>query len=700
MIATLSAKLNRTKIGVKVTALLVIGTVSSEEVTIYRDGWGVPHIYGDTDRAVAFGYGYAQAQDRLDALLENYATSNGRLAARIGPDGVTSDFQQRLWGHREAAERELAQAPDPVRQWADAFAAGINHFIATQPTVRNSIQPYEVFGLARHIFWRGILRQLDAEYRREQIAEVPPAVGTLVGLAPERTTLDAAALIADPYDSWDSTYRWYEAHLHGPGIHLWGMTYPGLALPVYGHNRTIGWGWLPKGPDTGDVYRVVFESAGAIRYRWNGRTRTADVQPYRIEVRENEPRSIVGLRTHLGPIIHRQGAIGHAYRVPDLGAGQLTQLYGMFRASTLKSFYEAIRPGQLGPATFLFADRSGTLFYIQAGHVPIRSESVDWYRPVSDEVSSDWLGVHVQEDLVQTVDPRPGWIVDADTSPDLVTRFAPLTPDRFPDHIFNNEPGRQSLRSTRIQELVRQPLRLSRNEILNIPVDTYVIGSGRWLRALAVATGRLTPKWTESERSAYEALMSWNHHADVETHGPAFYVSWREAAAKAGRSIDVRSIELGTRMSDQTTRHLIDAFRTAVVSHKARCGHMDVRWKEVHRMKRLDRSWALPSINLAGAVSVRRIDTQLQNVVRYGRGGQSTPTVMLLNPTGIQSYSALPYGQSDDSQSPHHWDQAEVLFSQGKLKPTRFDTRPADLKKKEVLRLPEDLILTPKNQSF
>ena len=114
MIATLSAKLNRTKIGVKVTALLVIGTVSSEEVTIYRDGWGVPHVYGDTDRAVAFGYGYAQAQDRLDALLENYATSNGRLAARIGPDGVTSDFQQRLWGHREAAERELAQAPSEL----------------------------------------------------------------------------------------------------------------------------------------------------------------------------------------------------------------------------------------------------------------------------------------------------------------------------------------------------------------------------------------------------------------------------------------------------------------------------------------------------------------------------------------------------------------------------------------------------------
>ncbi|MBI2952258.1 penicillin acylase family protein, partial [bacterium] len=46
-------------------------------VTIYRDSYGVPHVYGDSEAAAAFGVGYAQAEDRLDALLLNYLKAEG-----------------------------------------------------------------------------------------------------------------------------------------------------------------------------------------------------------------------------------------------------------------------------------------------------------------------------------------------------------------------------------------------------------------------------------------------------------------------------------------------------------------------------------------------------------------------------------------------------------------------------------------------
>ena len=39
----------------------------------------------------------------------------------------------------------------------------------------------------------------------------------------------------------------------------------------------------------------------------------------------------------------------------------------------------------------------------------------------------------------------------------------------------------------------------------------------------------------------------------------------------------------------------------------------------------------------------------------------------------IQSVSVLPWGQSDDPDSPHYMDQGEELFSRRKLKPTWFE---------------------------
>jgi acyl-homoserine lactone acylase PvdQ len=43
----------------------------ARSVTIYRDIWGVPHIYGPTDASVMFGAAYARTEDRI--LEEKYS---------------------------------------------------------------------------------------------------------------------------------------------------------------------------------------------------------------------------------------------------------------------------------------------------------------------------------------------------------------------------------------------------------------------------------------------------------------------------------------------------------------------------------------------------------------------------------------------------------------------------------------------------
>ena len=58
------------------------------QARILRDGFGIPHIYGETDADVAFGLGYAQAQDHLIPMLLSYRMAKGEAAEILGPEWI------------------------------------------------------------------------------------------------------------------------------------------------------------------------------------------------------------------------------------------------------------------------------------------------------------------------------------------------------------------------------------------------------------------------------------------------------------------------------------------------------------------------------------------------------------------------------------------------------------------------------------
>src|SRR5512139_3121586 len=60
----------------------------SEQVTIYRDEYGVPHVFGETEAAAFFGYGYAQAQDHLKDMMLQYMYAQGRRAEVLGIEAL------------------------------------------------------------------------------------------------------------------------------------------------------------------------------------------------------------------------------------------------------------------------------------------------------------------------------------------------------------------------------------------------------------------------------------------------------------------------------------------------------------------------------------------------------------------------------------------------------------------------------------
>jgi acyl-homoserine lactone acylase PvdQ len=109
-------------------ALIESTVTPRSDVTIYRDTFGIPHIYGTSDAAAAFGAGYATAQDRMwhADILRRSAT--GRLSEFLGPDLLTFDREIRRDGY---SSRELR-----------TMHAGLSDGSATDQTLHEMLKSY------------------------------------------------------------------------------------------------------------------------------------------------------------------------------------------------------------------------------------------------------------------------------------------------------------------------------------------------------------------------------------------------------------------------------------------------------------------------------------------------------------------------------------------------------------------------------
>lgn len=112
----------------------VEGTVQvtglSDRATIIRDHWGIPHIYASSSHDLFFAEGYAHAQDRFWQMEFYRRIGSGRLAELLGESALESDrFIRTLGWHRTAAV-ELELLDDEVRSVLEAYAEGVNAYIA------------------------------------------------------------------------------------------------------------------------------------------------------------------------------------------------------------------------------------------------------------------------------------------------------------------------------------------------------------------------------------------------------------------------------------------------------------------------------------------------------------------------------------------------------------------------------------------
>ena len=287
----------------------------NQEVEVFFDPFGIPHIYGQNQEDVYFALGYVHARERLFQMEMMRRVPAGRLAEILGKDLLETDRFFRTLGLNRLtavlAEREFKNTSDPFIKAALAYYAGINQFIAEgqepieftligipmvpfKPQDMYLIGSLMAFGFAEGFTMDPITTkaydQLGMDYLKdwalgwpsgaqvipvyksaysasaEQIASTMQRIRTSLPVAPwigsngwvlsPRKTASGKVIFAnDTHMRYAQPSVWFEAHLECPGFSFYGNHAAGIPFGLIGHNRHTAWGLTMFENDDVDFYR-------------------------------------------------------------------------------------------------------------------------------------------------------------------------------------------------------------------------------------------------------------------------------------------------------------------------------------------------------------------------------------------------------------------------------------------------------------
>lgn len=342
-------------------------------VEVHRDRWGIPHIRARATADVFFAQGYVHAQDRLWQMEAARRRMEGRWAEWGGRAAVAADALARRLGAAPASRRDYAALSAETRAMLDAYAAGVNAFIAEgrplalEYRLLNAVperwQPWHSIAAMRQRgylmgsvwfkLWRAAaLRRIGpehvaklryddgggdllcippgAESRRwiaaltdlgpaiEAVGELAPTDATEGGsnnwaIGPGRTASGRPLLAGDPHRVFEMPGMYAQTHLACEAFDVIGLTVPGVpGFPHFAHNGQVAWCVTHAFADIHDLFVERFAPGDSTRYRFRDEWRPTARRVERIEVRDAASVEIDVVETHHGPVIAGEPATGHA----------------------------------------------------------------------------------------------------------------------------------------------------------------------------------------------------------------------------------------------------------------------------------------------------------------------------------------------------------------------------------------------------
>ncbi len=405
-------------------------------VDIYFDNPAVPYIQAGSQEDLIYAQGFVTASERLFQMDIFRRLARGEMAAVFGGSSLPNDRLARIIGFRRIAEAEYDTLSSPTKRWLDCYCQGVNAFISQghdrlplefillgySPQVwhpidtlailkylqyasdecwqlnvlQNSIKEKGGTRLVRQMFGRSSqLPELESQvpsFAANKIAALPNLKQAIKNLPPpaelswgsngwvisNKISQSGGCLLAcDKHNLFTFPDLFFSCSLRSPGIHVAGMTIPGVPGIVIGRNDHIAWAPVSLKGRWQDLNYVNSQE-------W------AKGKEFEEEISQRFANNVIEKvsLTKYGPLLVRGDQTGAALSWYGLNAENniIESIKNLNVAQSFSEFRTALQTYKGSPQVFLYADTAGNISNLIAGY-----KAKELSLALADEKQSEYI---------------------------------------------------------------------------------------------------------------------------------------------------------------------------------------------------------------------------------------------------------------------------------------------------------------------
>ena len=448
-----------------------------DDISIYRDEYGIPHIKAKNSYDAFFGQGFATAQDRIWHMQYDRKRAYGKLSELIGVSGLDNDEFMGSLNIISNVKDDFDQLDKSAKEMYVAYSDGVNAYLNSKDTLPiefdltnltiDSWQPWDCLAVfkVRHIMmgvfegkiWRSsLLKEFQIDklvnlfrgYEKNNLVIVPPQklfdseeldateyfakaleyiddlseidIGSNSWVIGGEHTLSGKPMIAgDPHRGLDTPSVYYQNHISCDEFDVIGLSFPGCpGFPHFGHNKNVAWCVTHAGSDYQDLYiEKIRNIDGIMQYQYEGQWAPLIQDVYNVNILNGKTVEICSYKTRNGYILSfnddNTKAISFRYSATYEFNTGFNVIRQMIDSQNSDQMENNMNDWVDPCNNFIFADTNGDYGYINRGKVPLRDQLNAWVPVPGWDKKYDWNGYVPFDELPRIRNPRNGFIVTA-----------------------------------------------------------------------------------------------------------------------------------------------------------------------------------------------------------------------------------------------------------------------------------------------
>ena len=680
----------------------------AKDVTIIRDTWGVPHIYGKSDADAVFGLLYAQCEDDFKRVEMNYIEKLGRLAEVNGQKDLYNDLQIRLLIDSVDAIADYKKAEPWLKKLLNAYADGINFYLhthpQTKPTLLTNFKPWYPLlwtdGSIGAISTADISNnEIKSFYSGTEVVgatkiQRDPELQTGsngFAFAPSITASGKSILYINPHVTF---YFRPEVQVSSEeGLNVYGAVTWGQMFVYQGFNQYCGWMHTSSNVDVADMYaEKIVKKDNKLFYEYDGKLRPVVQKKITLRYLENgilQNKNITTYYTHHGPVMAKRDGKWISLKSYNRSITSLVQSWKRTKAKGFDDYKKVMDLKANTSNNTVFADNKGNIAYWHGNFVPIRDTKYNWGKVVDGSTSAtEWKGLHAVDETVHSYNPVNGWLQNCNSTPYTVA--GKDSPKKL-DYRAYMAPDGENFRGLNAVRVLGSQKDYTIDKVIKSGYDTYLTA----FEILVPAIVASFEKNINPQDSLYallkepiSTLKNWDFRASESSIATTLAI---ETAQKIGSQLTRVYVEEGELDQVESTRRfaakatstdlLLPLLKT-VNELKSKFGKWQMPWGELNRFQRLtgdlnekyeDTQASIPvgfASSLWGCLPSVNSRYFEGTKLRYGVGGNSFICAVEFGEK-IKAKSLLAGGESGNKSSKHFTDQA-MMYTQGKFKDVLF----------------------------